>query len=39
MKISPKYFDYTDIFTFDLVMELPEKTNINKYVMKLVEDK
>lgn len=29
IKVSPKYFDYVDIFLFDFGMELLENTGIN----------
>lgn len=34
-----EYIDYIDIFSLDLITKLPENTGINKYVIKLVEDK
>ena len=34
-KILTKYADYADIFSFDLVIELPKKTGINKHAIKL----
>lgn len=34
-----KYFDYADIYFFDLVMELPKNKRIKKYAIKLVEGK
>ena len=34
-----EYSDYADIFSTNLVMELPENTGINKYAIKLVEGK
>lgn len=34
-----KYFDYADIFSFDLVMGLPENIGINEHVIELVEGK
>lgn len=39
IKILSKYLDYTNIFLFDLLMELLKNTNINKYIIKLVKDK
>ncbi len=39
IKISTKYFDYVDIFLFDLAMELPENIGINEYVIKLIDEK
>ena len=38
-KIPSEYTDYANIFSSDLVMELPENTGINKYVIKLVNAK
>ena len=38
-KVSPKYADYADIFSFDLAMELLENTGINKYAIELQEGK
>lgn len=35
VKISAKYLDYTNDFSFNLIMELPENTSINKYTIKL----
>ena len=32
-KVSPKYADYTYIFSYDLAMELPEITGINKHAI------
>lgn len=37
IKILAGYIDYANVFSFDLVMEMPENTNINKYAIKLVE--
>lgn len=37
-KISTKYVDYANIFLFDLIIEISENTNINKYIIKLEED-
>lgn len=34
-----KNFDYNDIFSFDQVIELFKNISINKYIIKLVEDK
>lgn len=39
IKVSSKYFDWVNIFAFDLMIELPNNTGINKYVIKLVEGK
>lgn len=38
-KIPPNYTDYADIFRFNRVIELFKTTNINEYVIKLVEGK
>ena len=38
-KISPKYSNYADIFSFDLAIELFENTGIYKHTIKLVEGK
>ena len=38
-KIPPKYMDYANIFSLDLVTELPENIGINKHAIKLVEKK
>ena len=35
IKVSSKYADYADVFSFDLVMELPKITGINKHAIKL----
>ena len=34
-KVPPKYVDYADIFSFDLAMELPKNTGINKHAIKI----
>lgn len=38
-KISLKYVNYADIFSFNLIIELLENNNINKYVIKLIDGK
>ena len=38
-KILPKYVGYTDIFSFDLAMELPENTGIKEHTINLMEGK
>ena len=38
-KVPPKYANYADVFSFDLAMELPKNTNINKYAIELQDDK
>lgn len=39
IKILPKYANYADIFFYDLAVELPENTGINKYAIKLEKSK
>ena len=39
IEVPPKYLDYADVFLFDLVIELPENTNMNEYTIELVEGK
>lgn len=34
-----EYSHYADVFSFDLVMKLPENISINKYAIKIVEEK
>ena len=38
-KVPLKYVDYADVFSFNLVMELPKNTNMNEYTIKLQDDK
>ena len=38
-KVLPKYADYADKFSFDLTMELPKNTGINKHAIELQDDK
>ncbi len=38
-KILTKYSDYVEVFSSDLVMELTEKTRMNKHAIKLIEEK
>ncbi len=38
-KIASEYADYSDVFLFDLAMELPENTGINENAIELVESK
>ena len=38
-KVPPKYADYVDVFSFDLAMELPKKTGINKQAIELQDSK
>lgn len=34
-KVSAKYSNYADVFSFDFTMELPENTSMNKHGIKL----
>ena len=38
-KVPPKYANYADVFSFDLAMELPQNTGINKHAIKLQDGK
>lgn len=38
-KIFVEYADFSDLFSSDLAMELPENIGINKHVIELVEEK
>ena len=38
-KILAKYSNYSDVFLAENVMKLPQNTVINKYIIKLEEDK
>ncbi len=38
-KIPAKYSDYADVFSSDLVMELPENTGMNEHAIELIEGK
>ena len=38
-KVPPEYGDYADVFSFDLVMGLPENTGINEHAIELKVDK
>ena len=38
-KVSSEYADYADVFSFDLAMELPENTGINKHAIELQDGK
>ena len=38
-KVPPKYANYADVFSFDLAIELPKNTGINKYAIKLHDSK
>lgn len=39
MKVPPKYFDYVNIFSSNLIMVLLKNTAINEYAIKLIEGK
>ena len=39
VKVLFEYSDYTDVFLFDLAIELPKNTSMNKYAIKLIERK
>ena len=34
-KLTSKYAEYADVFSFDLAIKLPENTSINKHAIKL----
>ena len=38
-KVLPKYADYVDQSSFDLAIELPKNTSINKYTIELENGK
>ena len=38
-KILAKYSNYSNIFSAEYIMELPENTRINEYAIQLEEDK
>ena len=38
-KVSLEYADYADVFSFDLAMELPKNTGINKHAIELQDGK
>ena len=38
-KVSPKFTDYAEVFSFDLAIKLPENTSINKHAIKLEKGK
>lgn len=38
-EVPTKYFDYADVFSIDLAMELLENTSINEYIIELIEGK
>ena len=39
IKVSPKYADYADVFSFDLAIELSKNTGINEHAIKLQDGK
>ncbi len=39
IKILAKYSNYADLFSTDLVIELPENTGMNKHIIKLIDGK
>lgn len=39
IEIFPKYTNYTDIYSPNLAIKLPENTGINKYTIELDDDK
>ena len=39
IKIPSEYIDYTNVFSLDLAMQLPENTSINKHAIELIEGK
>ena len=39
IKVLSKYTNYADVFSFDLAIELPENTGINKHAIKLQRGK
>ena len=38
-KVLSKYIDYADVFSFNVAMELPENTGINKHIIELQKGK
>ncbi len=38
-EIPAEYSDYTDVFSLDLAMELPENTGMNEHAIELIEGK
>ena len=38
-KIPAEFSDYTNIFSLDLAMELPENTRMNEHTIKLIDKK
>ena len=39
IKVPPKYTDYSDVFFFDMAMELSKNTSINKDAIELQDGK
>lgn len=39
IEMPPKYFDYADVFSLNLVMDLPKDIEMNNYVIKLEQGK
>lgn len=39
IEICLEYIDYAYIFSLDLAIKLPQNISINKYAIKLIEDK
>lgn len=39
VEVPPKYLDYTAVFLFDFMIELPKNTIMNEHAIKLVEGK
>ena len=38
-EIPAKYSNYAHVFSFDLAMKRPENTEINKHIIKLIDEK
>lgn len=39
IKVPAEYFNYINIFSFELAMGLPKNTSINKYAHELIGEK
>ena len=39
INIFTKYFNFANIFLFNSIVELPEYTSINNYLINLIRDK
>ncbi len=39
IKVLFKYFDYADVFSFNLVIELPENMGMNEHTIELINRK